>query len=293
MKASSRNAPDRRPNTRQTELPADYVELEKRIDALRAVHTKLLSVTSQYNTEGYDYPRNINESLGDMSRTVSEKVKLLSTAGSVSEAQAAVTAPSSTKPQPKTFNHAIARASLAGSQSVAEADIRGKGQDDPLAKGLEKYALAQEKVGEARLHQDAAIQQKFLSGWTTTLNQNISGAVAARKAVENARLSLDAAKGRAKSRFGPQESNWTEPARQEIEKCEDDFVNQVETASSIMRNVLDTPEPLRQLAELIAAQQDFHKRAAEILADVAPEIEQLQTDQEVFIPAPASAVASS
>jgi Bin/amphiphysin/Rvs domain for vesicular trafficking len=29
----------------QTQLPADYVELEKRVDALKQVHQKLLSVT--------------------------------------------------------------------------------------------------------------------------------------------------------------------------------------------------------------------------------------------------------
>jgi hypothetical protein len=45
--------------------------------------------------------------------------------------------------------------------------------------------------------------------------------------------------------------------------------------------VLDTPEPLRNLAELIAAQVEFHKKAYEILADLAPVIDQLQVDQEV------------
>ena len=48
--------------------------------------------------------------------------------------------------------------------------------------------------------------------------------------------------------------------------------------------MLDTPEPLRNLAELIAAQVEFHKKAYEILADLAPVIDQLQVDQEVRIP---------
>jgi hypothetical protein len=48
--------------------------------------------------------------------------------------------------------------------------------------------------------------------------------------------------------------------------------------------VLDTPEPLRNLAELIAAQVEFHKKAYEILADLQPVIDQLQVDQEVRIP---------
>lgn len=49
----------------------------------------------------------------------------------------------------------------------------------------------------------------------------------------------------------------------------------------VMQNVLDTPEPLRNLADLITAQLDFHRKAQQILSELAPEIEQLQVEQEV------------
>jgi len=226
-------------NTTQTELPPDYVELEKRVDALKAVHTKLLNATSQYTNEAYDYPPNVRESITDLSRTVSDKVKLLSSANSAAEAQAAFTAPPSAKPQPKTFNHAIARASLAGAQQLAQSDVRGAGSDDHLAQGLEKYAVASEQVGEARLTQDNSIQHKFLSPWTTTLNTNLQFAARARKAVENSRLSLDAVKTKAKAKFGPNEGAYDDKTRTEIEKAEDDFVNQVEEATNVLRNTLN------------------------------------------------------
>lgn len=45
--------------------------------------------------------------------------------------------------------------------------------------------------------------------------------------------------------------------------------------------VLDTPEPLRNLSELIAAQMQFYKQAYEILAELAPEVDALQEEQEV------------
>jgi len=45
--------------------------------------------------------------------------------------------------------------------------------------------------------------------------------------------------------------------------------------------VLDTPEPLRNLADLIAAQLEYHKKAYEILAELAPVVDQLQVEQEV------------
>jgi hypothetical protein len=48
----------------------------------------------------------------------------------------------------------------------------------------------------------------------------------------------------------------------------------------IREQVLDTPEPLRNLAELIAAQIEYHKKATEILSELQPVIEGLQTEQE-------------
>ncbi|KAH7327887.1 bin/amphiphysin/Rvs domain for vesicular trafficking [Stachybotrys elegans] len=272
----------------KTQLPPDYIDLEKRVDALKQAHQKMVAVTSQYSNEAYDYPPNIRESFQDLGRTVSEKVTLLSSATTPAEAQAALVAPPSAKPQPKTFNHAIARASLASSQLLHQ-NHTGAGED-PLATALEKYALAMERVGEARLAQDAQIQSRFLAGWNTTLNTNLTFATRARKNVEKSRLSLDAVKARVKGttfKLGGQagqpqhdEQELNPEAQEEIEKAEDEFVTQTEEAVSVMKNVLDTPESLRNLSELIAAQMEYHKKTYEILAELAPVIEGLQTEQE-------------
>jgi hypothetical protein len=145
-----------------------------------------------------------------------------------------------------------------------------------------------EKVGEARLAQDAQIQQRFLAGWTTTLNTNIQFATRARRAVENARLSLDATKTKAKNNtgrgFNPDDEQINADLRAEIEQKEDEFVGQTEEAVGVMKNVLDTPEPLRNLADLIAAQLEFHKKAYEILSELAPVVDGLQVEQEVSAP---------
>ena len=229
----------------KTQLPPDYIELEKRVDALKKVHTTLLQVTSQYSNEAYDYPANLRESFNDLGRTVSEKVTLLSSATSPAEAQAALTAPPSAKPQPKTFSHAVARASLNASHLLT-AEQTGT-SEDPLATALEKFAIASEKVGEARLAQDAQIQSRFLAGWSTTLNTNIQFATRARRAVENARLGLDATKANAKGgaftlpgqvgRRDGVEEDMTEEARAKIEHAEDEFVGQTEEAVGVMKNV--------------------------------------------------------
>lgn len=189
---------------------------------------------SQYSNEAYDYPPNLRESFNDLGRTISEKVNLLSQAASPAEAQAALTAPPSAKPQPKTFSHAIARAALGGSHTISQSNTGPT--DDPLSIGLEKYALASEQVGEARLAQDAQIQSRFLAGWNTTLNTNLMFATKARRNVENARLMLDstkASKGVGKGDL----DHLNEDDRGEIEQAEDEFVGQTEEAVGVMKNV--------------------------------------------------------
>ncbi|TQS32865.1 hypothetical protein Golomagni_06807, partial [Golovinomyces magnicellulatus] len=180
------------------------------------------------------------------------------------------------------------RASLASSPTLHQ-NHTGAGED-PLATALEKYALAMERVGEARISQDSQIQSRFLAGWNTTLNTNIMFATRARKNVEKSRLSLDAVKthvkgntfkiGQANAAGQTEEQELSAEAQEEIEKAEDEFVTQTEEAVGVMKNVLDTPEPLRNLSELIAAQIEYHKKAAEILGELAPLVEGLQTEQE-------------
>jgi hypothetical protein len=158
----------------------------------------------------------------------------------------------------------MARASLASSQALKAVDHdspqqhSAAGAEEPLATALEKYAIAQEKVGEARLGQDAAVQARFLAGWSTTLNTQLKFAERARKGVESARLGLDATKAKARGQgfaFRGQQrgdaaasdpdADLSEEARAEIEAKEDEFVAQTEEAVSVMKNV-------RRLAWLVS-----------------------------------------
>uniref|UniRef100_A0A060SYW0 ARAD1C03982p n=1 Tax=Blastobotrys adeninivorans TaxID=409370 RepID=A0A060SYW0_BLAAD len=252
----------------KTELPEEYLDLERRIDALKLVHQKLLSVTSVYENEGYDYPPNLRESFVDLSRTISEKVSTLSQASSAAEAQSILTSPGSKK-EPKTLNHALGRAALAGAEGLDP-------NAESLSSALQKYAVAEEKIGEARLSQDSLIVNRFNSAFSTTLNTSIQFAQKARKNVHNARLTLDSAKATAKAAKPERQAE----ARADVERAEDEFVAATEEAVSVMRNVLDSPEPLRNLTELVTAQLAFHKAAAEVLGQVLPEIEGLQSEQE-------------
>ena len=46
-----------------TELPKEYKDLEARVDALKAVHQKMVNATSVFATESYDYPTQVRVAL--------------------------------------------------------------------------------------------------------------------------------------------------------------------------------------------------------------------------------------
>lgn len=93
--------------------------------------------------------------------------------------------------------------------------------------------------------QDAQIQQRFLAGWSTTLNTNLMFATRARRGVESARLGLDATKSKAKTGgargMNPDDEMMSEEARAEVEQKEDEFVGQTEEAVGVMKNVCAYP----------------------------------------------------
>lgn len=49
-----------------------------------------------------------------------------------------------------------------------------------------------------------------------------------------------------------------------VEAAEEKLVNATEEAINLMRSVLDNPEPIRNIAALVKAQQQFYAEAAEV-----------------------------
>ncbi|EJT98119.1 hypothetical protein DACRYDRAFT_18212 [Dacryopinax primogenitus] len=66
-----------------------------------------------------------------------------------------------------------------------------------------------------------------------------------------------------------------EQARLEVENAEDDLVQQTEVAITLRKTLLDNPEPLKNLNELVKAQLVFHSTAAEALQGIQGDIEEL------------------
>ncbi|KAF8530157.1 BAR domain-containing family protein [Hysterangium stoloniferum] len=245
-----------------TELPQEYKDLEARVDALRNAHLNILKIARVYETETYDYPTQVQESISELSSNISHT---LTTFANTNLKGTNLPLPQPT-PQPihphKTLPHALARASAAGAAAIG---------NDRLGKALAEYAVAQEKIGKARVVQDEQIRAAFLGPWSATLNSSIAVAIKARQAVRASRLELDAAKQTLKNANPARQ----EQARLEVENAEDDLVQKTEVAITLMKTVLENPEPIKNINELAKAQLAYHAAVAEALQASQGEIDEL------------------
>lgn len=65
-----------------------------------------------------------------------------------------------------------------------------------------------------------------------------------------------------------------------VEAAEETLVVATEEAINLMRAVLENPEPLKNLAALIKAQQQFYAEAQEALSSVSAEVEEAAVEAE-------------
>ncbi|KAF8166565.1 BAR domain-containing family protein [Mycena galopus ATCC 62051] len=255
-----------------TELPQEYKDLEARVDALRQAHLTLLKITKVYESEAYDYPSQIQESLAELSASVSTNITSFAAANlKGTKLQAAAPAAPAPPPAPthKTLPHALTRAAAGAAAALQGTSPNAQGE--PLASALGMYAQGMEKVAAARVEQDNAIRLNHLHPWQQTLTTSITVAMKARQAVRTSRLELDGAKQTLKNASQTKQ----EHARLEVENAEDDLVQKTEVAIALMEKVLKNPEPIKHLNELAKAQLIYFAHAAETLSNTQAELEEL------------------
>lgn len=148
-------------------------------------------ITKAYESETYDYPVQIQESITELSTTIGHGITNFA-ATNLKGTNLPV--PSPTAPpvaQHKTLPHALCRASTTAANALQS--VPG-GNSDKLGKALTIYAGAMGKVATARTEHDESVQRQYLQPWQTTLSTSINVAMKARQAVRVSRLELDAAK---------------------------------------------------------------------------------------------------
>jgi len=256
-----------------TELPQEYRDLEARVDALKEAHLALLKITNVYESETYDYPVQIQESISELSTTIGVGITNFASTnlkGTNLPSPAPIVPP---EQQHKTLPHALGRSASAAAASIKATN---GGTNDKLGKALGLCAEGWEKIAAARVQHDITIRNSFLHPWQQTLTTSINVAFKARQAVRASRLELDSAKQSLKNANPARQ----EQARLEVENAEDDLVQKTEVAITLMKTVLENPEPIKNLNELTKAQLMFFSAAAESLNGIQGEVEELSVAAE-------------
>ncbi|KAN0060119.1 hypothetical protein ACQY0O_008093 [Thecaphora frezii] len=279
-----------------TELPQEYRDLERRVDALKSAHQGLIKIAKVYESESYDYPGQIQESLTQLSATVGHSVTSWAASATRGTNLPAVHPTARPEKQNKTLHHALSRAAASGALQLG-ADpttlsglpslntARAPGAPEPtkddskLGEALQKFALAQDRVGNARLSQDDQIVQGFNVPFGS-FGAQIQLAMKARNSVNEARLHLDSWKQTLKSAENSGASAKLEQYRNEVEQAEDKLVSATEEAISLMKQVLENPEPIKSLSAFVKAQAEYHQAAAELLSQLQQELVQIATSVE-------------
>ncbi|GAA5861644.1 hypothetical protein JCM5353_001839, partial [Sporobolomyces roseus] len=123
-----------------TELPQEYLDLERRVDGLKNAHTSLLKVAKAYEGN-VDYPVNLGESATEIGGSLAHNLSAwaaAATKGTHLPQPSVAAKPSEVQ---KTLPHALSRAAASGAVEV------GPGR---LANTLKTYAVAQDTIGNAR-----------------------------------------------------------------------------------------------------------------------------------------------
>lgn len=199
------------------------------------MHTNLLRITKTYQTQTYDYPAQLQETLGEYGRSFSDRISqaTLSPAEKAAADAAALEDPHRREnAPPKTLSHALSRACIQSAEEI--------GLEEPMGSALFKYATVQEKVGDMRLVMDQEITNKFVTPFGTTMNTQIQAALKARRNVYNTRLALDTAK----AQYRNTRPERAEASKVEVEQAEDLFVAALEETMALMKVVLETVSPI-------------------------------------------------
>ncbi|CAL9728704.1 hypothetical protein MOUN0_E03884 [Monosporozyma unispora] len=245
-----------------SQLPQEYLELEKKIDSLKLINQHFLQITSIYENESYDYPKFIRDSVNDLSKTVTTKVTDLSRATSTTEAQNIIMAPGPVK-DPKTLNYALSKVALTSSELINKSSNALTPEETQVSSVLLDFSNLQTQVAQARIQQDTMIKTKFNKRLRETLEHDIERAEKARKEVSNKRLQYDVARTNLMNAKPEKEASL----RVQMESLEDQFAQVTEHATIVMQEVLANSEFLTDLQTLVKAQLSYFEMSSKLLTN--------------------------
>lgn len=267
-----------------SELPTEYLELERNCDLLLKLYTDLIQYTNDtYGNVSYDYPpgntaiSKIKDAhVGLMLSAKFNQLKNVSTPQEMEKILLGQTdAPAA---ETDTVNIQVTSAQLPRTLYGQLAQIASKngdeftGSEDTLSFVLLKISSAYLEIGVARLEQDKKIMTNLNHALVQILNEQFIKVNELRKKVYSARLEFDVV--RAKDAGEEEEEN------EELIAKEDDLVSATEVAVLEMRKLLKPSKNVDLLKVFVAAQKEFFDAASKKLDSLLTELDKVEIKDE-------------
>ncbi|KAJ8029653.1 Endophilin-A1 [Holothuria leucospilota] len=215
----------------KTQIPEDYVSMEKQIDATAVAVEEIVSKTNEFLQ-----PNPVNRAK-------------LSTARTVNKMRGQT--PSSKYPQ---VEGQLGDCFLKHSQEL--------GEDSDFGLALKDCGEAMKQLSEVKHSLDNNVSQNFIEPLEHLKNKELKEINHHRKKMESRRLDYDGKK-RKHAKAG---SNITQ---EEVTLAEEKFEESRDLAEEGMRNLIESDvEQVRQLQALMEAQLEFHRQAVSILEGI-------------------------
>lgn len=244
-----------------SELPEEYINLEKKCDLLKEMYNRFLIITQTYEIESYDYPPNIKESVNELSKTFKENFQILKikdgkTAEKVLNNKDKVELP-------KTLAHELSKVGNSCYEELLSLD-----KDDKLVEILLKYSQVEKFIGDKRIEQDQLIIKEFNDKIKEILSTKFSETDKLRKKVDNSRLNFDIIRNEIKVYPERQESLQTS-----LDNAEDELVNDTAVAVESMKNLIQPNESINLILLFNKIQLEYY---TQLVTELTASIKQME-----------------
>ncbi|CCH59001.1 hypothetical protein TBLA_0B01580 [Henningerozyma blattae CBS 6284] len=251
-------------------LPQEYLDLEQQVDSIKLVYDHFLRITTVYENESYDYPKDVRDSITEFQKTASSRVQELQTkisnssdnshsSGSVEPMRTSVSSVGSinnyNQNSPRTLNNALSKAALFAAEQLK--------MDKDSSTVFHSFSEAESIISDERIKQDKIIQKSFNTELKNVLTNRIDVANKHRKDVQNKRLQYDISRTKLDHASEDKESSL----RVAMEQHKQAFEQSIDDAIIMMHEVISHSNFITNLNELAMAQLEYHERSFKALQD--------------------------
>lgn len=264
-------------NIEVSDLPEDYLVLEKNCDLLLKLYTDLIQYTnSTFGTLSYDYPPG-NSALNKIKDAhvgllLSSKFNQLKNVSTPQEMEnillgtkelETVETEVVTLELPKTLYGKLSEIATKASSDFNETC-------EPLSFALLQISSAYVQIATARLDQDKKIMSELNHALVQILNEQFIKVTELRKRVYGARLDFDLLR----SQTGEDEEN------EELIAKEDDLVSSIEVAVVEMRRLVRPSKNIDLLKVFVTVQRDYFEAASKSLTGLLADLDKISISDE-------------